>query len=116
LQAQLARAIEALLQEAELYYQSGQAGLVFLPGRSRLGIRIAARVYRQIGVRLRKGNFAVWRGRAVVALWEKLAVSAIAIKEHFASPRQASKRPLHRHELHRSLQGLTGVSQFQTIP
>jgi phytoene synthase len=115
LQAQLAKALEQLLQEAESYYQSGQAGLVFLPTRSRLGIRIAARVYRQIGIRLRRRNFAVWRGRVVVPLWEKLAVSAIAMKEHFALPGQASKRPLHRQALHRSLQGLTGVSQIPTI-
>lgn len=102
LQDRLARAVKSLLQEAESYYQSGDAGLVYVPTKSRLGIRIASRVYRQIGVRLRRRKFAVWNGRMVVPLREKLLVSLSALRWQMArSPRQI--HPTHQQALHRFL-------------
>ncbi|MDP4823237.1 MAG: squalene/phytoene synthase family protein, partial [Aestuariivirgaceae bacterium] len=45
-------AVKRTLQLAERYYESGEAGLGFLPPRARLAILTAARVYRAIGKRI----------------------------------------------------------------
>ncbi len=115
LKERTAGAVQWLLDEADHYYRSGEAGLVYLPARSRLCIRIASRVYHRIGVRIRGRNFTVWEGRAVVPLWEKLAAGLVAAKEHVTSLWRAGEHPLHSHALHRWLQGLTGASRAPTI-
>lgn len=72
--------IHRLLNLAEAYYQSGRNGFVHLPMRSRISIAIAARTYRQIGVKLLKNGCKYWQGRIYTTLTEKilLAVREIA--------------------------------------
>lgn len=109
MQSRIADAVCWLLGEADRFYRSGEAGLVFLPSRAQLAIRIAARVYHRIGVRLRKRGFAAWKGRTVVPLREKLLVSVSAAAAHWQSRRGNPSTPLHTDLLHRWLQNTTSI-------
>ncbi|MBA2663567.1 MAG: phytoene/squalene synthase family protein [Bradymonadaceae bacterium] len=67
----LSRVLNELIELAEAYYLSGQNGMRFIPGRSRIGILVAGRVYRAIGMRLRSQGGDPFRGRCVVPGWAK---------------------------------------------
>ncbi len=75
----LVESAQRLLSLAELYYESGKAGLRFLPPRARQGIKVAASVYREIGLVIAARGFDVSAGRAYVGL-----------------PRQKLTRPISR--------------------
>ena len=109
MQGRIADAVCWLLGEADRFYRSGETGLVFLPSRAQLAIRIAARVYHRIGVRLRKGGFAAWTGRTVVALPEKLWVGALAAFVHWKSRAKRRSVPPHTGLLHRWLRHTTST-------
>lgn len=109
MQSRIADAVCWLLGEADRFYRSGEAGLVFLPPRARLAIRIAARVYHRIGVRLRKSGFAAWRGRTVVSLPEKVIVALSATRAHLKSRKNRQSLPLHAALLHRWLRQTTSI-------
>jgi len=66
LQPQLRTCINELLDIADRYYRSGEAGLAHLPFAARCSILVAARVYRAIGTQLRQQENAYWLGRTVV--------------------------------------------------
>jgi len=66
LQPQLQACIDQLLNTADRYYRSGEAGLAHLPFGARCSILVAARVYRAIGTQLRHNGNAYWLGRVVV--------------------------------------------------
>ena len=58
-QAQAVRiAVQQLLEMADSYYRSGNAGLAYLPWRAHVAIAVAASVYRQIGVQIAAS--AIW--------------------------------------------------------
>jgi len=78
-QPQLRACIEQLLNTADRYYRSGEAGLAHLPFGSRCSILVAARVYRAIGTQLRCNNHAYWLGRTVVQRRTKMLVTAQAL-------------------------------------
>jgi phytoene synthase len=68
-----------VLDLAERYYDSGDAGMRYLPARARWAILVASRLYRGIGRRLRRdqqSNPLV--GRTVVPWFEKLGLVAAA--------------------------------------
>ncbi len=109
LRGRIADAVCWLLGEADRYYRSGEAGLVFLPPRAALAIRIASRVYHRIGVRLRKRGFAAWEGRTVVSLPEKIAVGARAARDHRKIRNAGRTLPLHTGLLHRWLRHTTSI-------
>ena len=92
----------AMLDEADRYYLSGELGFPFIPWRARLAIRVAGRVYRGIGARLRRRGGDAWAGRAFVPVAGKIGLTLGAL---FASA-PAPKR--HATELHRFLQGFPG--------
>ena len=108
LQQRIRGTVRQLLELADHFYASGEAGLSFLPLRARFGILIAARVYQAIGTRLKRGNFSPWRGRAVVSKTSKLWISLVAF---FTLPFNRTfwrPRP-HQATLHAALGGLPGV-------
>ena len=109
MQSRIADSVCWILGEADRFYRSGEAGLVFLPPRARLAIRIAARVYHRIGVRLRKSGFATWRGRTVVSLPEKIIVGMSATAAHLKSRMNRKPLPLHAALLHRWLRQTTSI-------
>jgi phytoene synthase len=87
----LARAIRALLDEAERHYASADRGLAYLSRRSALAVRTARRVYAAIGDELRRRGCDPRAGRAVVPTARQLALLAGAVAES-ASPRARHPR------------------------
>lgn len=77
--AKVTAAIITLLQLADKYYKSGEAGLCYLPLRARGAILVASRVYRGIGTALlaRKGD--CWSERSMVSPREKAFLSLAAL-------------------------------------
>jgi len=108
----LAEAAHSLLDMAEHYYDSAYDGLAYLPARSRFAILIAARVYRQIGVKIKRQSYAVWQGRAMIGLPEKLSVAASAGVSYLRDRRFHQTCHQHNAGLHRALQGLTGAHRL----
>ena len=98
------KAIEQLLNLADKYYNSALLGIQLLPFRSRFSITVALRVYRQIGVLLRRRKLDWWKGRVVVNKIEKTLLSLYSLVDL-----RPKKVPPHQSELHQSLQGLAGV-------
>jgi phytoene synthase len=103
LQAQTA--VLALLDLADMYYASGEAGLRYLPPRAGRAMLVAARVYQAIGTSLRRRGGDAWSGRVSVTVRAKGLISARAL----LSPR----RPYMPHDaaLHAALAGLPGAHQ-----
>ncbi len=87
LRARLQRCVEALLDMADRYYQSGEAGLAHLPFGARCSILVAARVYRAIGTKLRQNGCAYWLGRTVVPRRTKKWVTLRALASTPLLPR-----------------------------
>jgi phytoene desaturase len=79
LQPRLQACIDELLDTADRYYRSGEAGLAHLPVGARGSILVAARVYRAIGTRLRQHGNAYWLGRTVVPRRTKSLVTLQAL-------------------------------------
>jgi phytoene synthase len=102
----VAQVVRDLLELAERYYASADAGMRYIPARPRLAILVAARVYRAIGQRLlsRHGGDAL-HGRTVVPLVSKLRWTAVAVFEYVRLSLRR-RRPSHADHLHRPLRGL----------
>ena len=81
-----------LLDMAEAYYDSALTGMAALPPRSALAIAAARRVYRAIGVKLRKGGPAAWDQRVSTTKAEKAALFAAASMD-VARSRFAKAKP-----------------------
>lgn len=86
----IAVATECLLDEADRYYNSGDAGLCALSWRCALSVRTARRVYAAIGTRVRRAGGDPLAGRAVVPTSRKLAHVAASLAAACAElPRRA---------------------------
>jgi 15-cis-phytoene synthase len=109
------RAVEYLLDLADVYYASGERGLAYLPPGARRGMLVAARVYRAIGTQLRTRNFDYWSSRAIVSTPEKAAITLVALTG--AVVRRARGRPRVTHDpaLHRALVGLPFIDSRTSI-
>jgi len=68
-----------LLRWADDLYESGLRGLPALPTRARLGVLIAARAYREIGISLINNNCNIWQGRTVVSKVKKTSICIHAL-------------------------------------
>lgn len=75
-------AIKRLLVLADEYYESGFSGIMMLPKNHQLGILVAGKVYRQIGIKITKQNYAYWQGRTVVSSSAKLLLASRCLWEH----------------------------------
>ncbi len=100
------RGVEKLLNLAEQYYRSGLDGCSFLPVRAHLAISVAARVYRQIGVKIASNRFVWHEGRQFTSVSEKTICSILAL---LAMPRRVLPVPHHYTYLHEPLKGLPYV-------
>lgn len=99
--------IQDLLDLADRYYNSAALGMCFIPRRSRLSIMIASRVYRAIGLNLRKRGCDPRGGRVFVSVLGKVYWMVFACAE-FIFPRFWSlpsnfKKARYEPDLHRSL-------------
>lgn len=101
--------LDHLLKEAEIRYQSGIAGLCFLPLQSRTAILIAALSYREIGVKIAVRDFDVWRGRVYTSLIRKGLLAIKAISTILFCKRLRDYQGFHNSALHHSLQKAPGV-------
>ena len=64
-QDELHAAVRKVLDLAEEYYEIGNEGIVYLPSAVRPAIRVAAAVYREIGMQIRRCDYRVLQGRIV---------------------------------------------------
>jgi phytoene synthase len=74
-----ARATSDLLDHAEAYYASGDAGMLDLSVRCALAVRTARLVYAAIGDRVRAQQCDPLAGRAIVPTRDKLVLAATAL-------------------------------------
>ena len=95
-----------LLLLADDYYQSGAAGLLYLPLRAHIAIAVAARVYRQIGVQIAATGYGWHQGRQVTSQVTKITCSLQACGSIW---RRFWPRTQHRKQLHDGLDGLPYV-------
>jgi len=72
-------AVERLLDEADRFYRSAEAGLAALPVRCAFAVRAASLIYAAIGDELRARGCDPFLGRAVVPGWKKLWLIARAL-------------------------------------
>jgi phytoene synthase len=100
---QVQDAIKTLLNLAEEYYQSGLAGLYYLPPRNRQAIAVAAYVYRDIGRKLLKNGCHYWQGRVFVAKPRKVLLASQALW-HLKTAAIANHETEHQNQLHHHLQ------------
>ncbi|RUR36942.1 15-cis-phytoene synthase CrtB [Vreelandella populi] len=86
----LARLAGRLINEAEPYYASAQAGLSGLPLRSAWAIATAHGVYRKIGLKVERAGANAWDQRQSTSRQEKVALltkgSALALSSRVATP------------------------------
>jgi phytoene synthase len=68
----LQAAIARLLKMAEHQYELGRAGLPLLPWRNRQAIRVAAELYRHIGIQLQAKGCRYWEGRVFLSPQQRL--------------------------------------------
>ena len=77
-----------LLDLADRYYASGEAGFRYIPLRARVGIAVAQRVYASIGWRIRATGHHPLDGRLVVPRSEKLGrvgeAVAVSVRTSFS--------------------------------
>ena len=110
LRPSLQACLDHLLETADRYYRSGEAGLAHLPFGARCSILVAARVYRAIGTRLRQHDNAYWRGRTVVPRRTKSLVTMRALLSAPLTPRFWVPSRQHDDSLHGALSVFLGNS------
>ena len=103
--------IDLQLQRAELFYESGIAGLTYLPRGSRIAIYLAATLYRAIGRQLRQSGCQWWQWRTVISTQQKLLMTLLALPVLCWLPIKAGPAPGGKHNplLHLHLAGLPHV-------
>jgi phytoene desaturase len=109
LQPGLQTCIGELLDTADRYYRSGEAGLAHLPVGARCSILVAARVYRAIGTQLRGCGNAYWLGRTVVPQQTKRRVTWRALLSTPFMPRFWLPTRHHDAALHGALSAFLGA-------
>jgi phytoene synthase len=107
--AAVSRVVGDLLDLADQYYASADRGMHFIAARSRLAMCVASRIYRGIGVRLRRRHDAnPLHGRTVVPGYQKVLWVGPALYQCAAAG--LTRPAAHRAQLHRALDGLPGAN------
>ena len=75
----ISNAINKVISLSEKFYKNGFAGLKYIPISSRLGIFIAANVYRGIGVKIKSKKNKYMRERVYLNLLEKFLITIKSI-------------------------------------
>jgi phytoene synthase len=105
---QVTHAIAKTIALADDFYAHAALGFPAIPNAARNGIRIAAAVYRHIGVKLMGRGCDYTRGRVVVSLPSKLRIAAGVLGGYSTLERlPAANDP---GQLHGALAGLPGVA------
>jgi len=82
---ELASALKAMLELAERYYASGERGIVYLPVGARFGILLAARLYREIGIKLARREYDYWTHRVHLNRLEKIFITVRTLVQFTSS-------------------------------
>ena len=106
-EAALAPVIADLLELADGYYRSGEAGMRYLPFRARIAIRVASRLYQGIGHRLRRDGCLPLRGRTVLDTPSRLRLLLSGLTRTLVG--EGAWGP-HDPSLHALLPGLPGTN------
>lgn len=108
--AAVAGVVAHLLDLADIYYSSADRGMRAIPARYRFAILVASRVYRAIGVRLRRRACDALSGRVIVPPRERAIWAARALAAGVTPSMLGLGQP-HPHDplLHRALAGLPGA-------
>lgn len=107
----ISKNLNHLLNMADNYYQSGHDGLCFLPLRARMGMAIAAFLYRHIGVKLKNKNYEFWRGRVFVTKSSKFKLTAQILWRSIFDAGFYKYKGQHQAQLHQSLANLPYVNK-----
>ncbi len=107
----VARVVDELLTMGHAYYRSADAGMRFIPPRSRVAIMVASRIYRAIGVKLQQNGSDALAGRTIVSWRGKSRWVAQALADT-TRPKVNGLWPLSPHDrnLHVALDGLPGAN------
>jgi len=110
---QVAQVIAQQLRIAESFYESGISGIAYLPRGSRVGIYLAATLYRAIGRKLKRNAYRWWLGRTVVSKTHKCAITVLALPKlvMLLCRRDAPPQIGHCTELHQNLAALPYVDR-----
>ena len=76
---QICEAIHGLIDLSEQFYKNGFSGLKYIPFKTRLGIFIAANVYRGIGIKIKYKKKVYIRKRIYLNLFEKILITIRSI-------------------------------------
>ncbi|ANF58210.1 phytoene/squalene synthase family protein [Halotalea alkalilenta] len=107
IRAIVSSAMARLLDLAECYYASAAEGIQAIPGRNRVAIRVAAVVYRQIGLELAATQHNWWQGRMRIGIAGKLRCTlSDTLGRRGIRPRGVPHDPL----LHRVIAGRPGCA------
>lgn len=105
--AAVAVVVGDLLDLADTYYDSANRGMHYIPARARVAIFVAARVYRAIGVVLRRRGCDALQGRVATSVWDKSIQVGLAMMDFGRS--LLSGPGSHQAGLHWALSGLSGA-------
>ncbi|MEM9801958.1 MAG: phytoene/squalene synthase family protein [Planctomycetota bacterium] len=109
--AKARESVEALLDLADRYYRSADAGMRYLPARARLAVLVASRCYEAIGARIRSHPPEGLPDRAFVGGPRKAvhATRALTAWTDAAASRLVRRARLHCPDLHTALVGKPGA-------
>ena len=75
----ISNAIHEVICLSDKFYENGFAGLKYIPLSSRLGIFIAANIYRGIGIKIKSNKKKYFRERVYLNLFEKSLITIKAV-------------------------------------
>ena len=99
----LIQAVTLMLKKTDLYYASGYFGLVKLPIRSRISILIAAKLYQQIGFKIKRTRFKNFKIKVFIPFKMKLLISVNVCFKALIDPKFWTYRSRHNKMLHQSI-------------
>ena len=82
----ISNAIQQLIDLSEKFYLNGFSGLKYIPYRTRLGIYIAANVYRGISIKIRSKGKRYLKKRIYLSSFEKFIITIKSITIFFFIP------------------------------
>lgn len=92
--------IRRLVRLADRYYFSGFNGLQYLPWKASLAVRVAALVYRKIGVEVARDPDRAWGTRTVVSRLDKFSLVFVGLWGAFLDMFRRLWRPPGRFTIH----------------
>ena len=95
-----------LLSLADNYYSSAEFAIPFLPGKTRLAIRVASKLYQAIGKKITNKNISYLDSRVYVTKYEKFKIT---INNIFFKKKYFTKLTIHNKKLHSAITSFPGA-------